>query len=171
MPRKQTQPPEAELDPATADLDELARQVAEAEARAARARAVIAERREQAERRRAEAQHAHDERVLAEYGPNDHELVAAEQEARERFHAALAADPLWGALVEMYAAGYRRRYRHLEASGIAARLGRPGPMPVPNVDVNFEGTIDEAASRVASDEAAEREAERVAAGDWAAAEG
>lgn len=175
MPRSRTATPERELDTATADVDELQRQVAEAEERAARARAVIAERHEQAMQRRAEAQYAYDERLLEEYRATDRALVTAEQEARQRFLDALVADPVWGALVEMYAAQTRRRHRQFEASQAAGRLGRREPGTVPHVDVSFEQmvtrTIEQAAGQVAAEETAQREAEREAVGERAAAEG
>lgn len=144
-------------------LEQLERQanaareaLAEAEAASARARAAAEERRQTAWLR-------HDEKVTAGYDAAQHDAEVAA--AEEALTAAVVADPLHAAAIDLYAARLRRHYAWRTAQSAAGRLGRtddtgrwvdgpiePGhPRPVTAEEVDAI-VASEAARRTAADQ-------------------
>lgn len=124
-----------------------------------------------AEQRRTEALAQHDRARLDAY--DDEALAADVRAAEQKLRAAILADPVYRALIDLHAAGIRRSYRHSEASGDVSRLGieRTLPMVGAPAQPSFElvlRTIASEASAQAADEQDERDAARIAAGDKAA---
>lgn len=155
----------------TAPLSDLAAQADRArqeyEAAQAQAEAAAAK----AEQRREAAHAEHDRARLDAY--DDEALMADVRAAEQRLRAAVLADPVWRALLDLHAAGIRRAYRHTEATGDVARLGlerriQPVYAPAaPTIETVLQ-VVENEAGQLAWDEQAEREAARLAAGDKAA---
>jgi len=124
--------------------------------------------RAQAEAERQTRLEAHDRKVLADWDRTP--LENAARAAKQRLAAAIQADPVWMALIDVIAAQSRAYQRYHQASGLSARYGRgPFTQHPPQVEEPTFQALAQIAERIASERVADemdaRDQERQAAGE------
>lgn len=153
----------------TPTVEQLTAAAQDAMAKAAAARDAADQARAEAEGRRQARRADIDRRWLAEYDPQAlHRAVTA---TRLQLVAAVRADPVWAAVIDLLAAKYRHYQWHHEAAAVRDRLGLEpvadlGPHPVRVIGFDELALIaDQTAAGTVADEMDALDARREAAGD------